>query len=179
MIERFGDGERGGFFSTSHDHEELIARRKDVGDHPSPPATGSAALGLLRLAALTGEASYEEWAVGVLELFAPAAVRHPDAFGHLLQALDFHLSPTREVALIAPAGEGANGHTWAALGELAGVVRSAHRLPLVLAGGAEEASGPSCCETARRSRAVRPRTSASGSCRAPVTTAAHLEASLG
>ncbi len=56
MIERFGDGERGGFFSTSHDHEELIARRKDVGDHPLPSGNGSAALGLLRLAALTGEA---------------------------------------------------------------------------------------------------------------------------
>src|SRR3712207_8372015 len=27
------------------------------------------------------------------------APQHPVAFGHLLQALDFHLSPTREVAL--------------------------------------------------------------------------------
>ena len=180
MIERFGDGERGGFFSTSHDHEELIARRKDVGDHPLPSGNGSAALGLLRLAALTGEASYEEWAVGVLELFAPAAVRHPDAFGHLLQALDFHLSPTREVALIAPAGEGANGHTRAALGELAGVVRSAHRPHLVLAGGAEGSERP---ELLRDRPAVEGRPAAyvceRFACRAPVTTAAHLEASLG
>ncbi|MGZ5361361.1 MAG: thioredoxin domain-containing protein [Solirubrobacterales bacterium] len=180
MIERFGDGERGGFFSTSHDHEELIARRKDVGDHPLPSGNGSAALSLLRLAALTGEASYEEWAVGVLELFAPAAVRHPDAFGHLLQALDFHLSPTREVALIAPAGGGANGHARAALGELAGVVRSAHRPHLVLAGGAEGSERP---ELLRDRPAVEGRPAAyvceRFACRAPVTTAADLEASLG
>ena len=55
MIERFGDPERGGFFSTSADHEELIARRKDIGDHPIPSGNCAAALGLLRLAALTGE----------------------------------------------------------------------------------------------------------------------------
>ena len=36
MIARFGDPERGGFFSTSDDHEALIARRKEIGDHPIP-----------------------------------------------------------------------------------------------------------------------------------------------
>src|SRR5882757_11009483 len=56
MIERFGDPERGGFFSTSTDHETLIARRKEVGDHPIPAGNSAAALGLLRLAALSGEA---------------------------------------------------------------------------------------------------------------------------
>ena len=55
MIERFGDPERGGFFSTSADHEQLIARRKEVGDHPIPAGNSAAALGLLRLAALSGE----------------------------------------------------------------------------------------------------------------------------
>src|SRR5215208_7021631 len=103
MIERFADDERGGFFTTSNDHEELIARRKDVGDHPIPSGNSSAAYGLLRLAALTGERDYEERAVGTMRLFAPAASQHPDAFGHLLQAIDFQLSPVREVALVAPA----------------------------------------------------------------------------
>ena len=139
MIERFGDEERGGFFVTSHDHEQLIARRKDIGDHPIPSGNSSAALGLLRLNALTGDSRYEDWAVGVLRLFAPAAIRHPDAFGHLLQALDFHLSPMREVALIAPAEDGdtaaANGHASQAVAALASVVRTAHRPHVVLAGG--------------------------------------------
>ena len=99
-IERFGDPERGGFFSTSSDHEELIARRKEIGDHPIPSGNSSAALGLLRLAALSGERAYEEQAEGVLRLFAAPAARHPDAFAHLLRALDFHLAPTKEVALV-------------------------------------------------------------------------------
>jgi uncharacterized protein YyaL (SSP411 family) len=99
-IERFGDPERGGFYSTSGDHEELIARRKEVGDHPIPSGNSSAAMGMLRLAALTGERRYEEAGTGVFALFAKPAVQHPDAFAHMLRALDFHLSPTREVALV-------------------------------------------------------------------------------
>ena len=103
MIERFGDRERGGFFTTSDDHEELIARRKDLDDHPIPSGNASAALGLLRLEALSGERRYGEWAEGVLRLLAGPAERHPQA-----PRLPAHrrststLSPTREVALIAP-----------------------------------------------------------------------------
>jgi uncharacterized protein len=123
-IARFGDPERGGFFSTSSDHEALIARRKEIGDHPIPSGNSAAALGLLRLAALTGDRSYEGQAIGILRLFAKAAPRQPDAFAHLLRGLDFHLHPTKEVALV---GED--------LDELAAVVRARHRPHLVLAAG--------------------------------------------
>ena len=130
-IERFGDPERGGFYSTSSDHEELIARRKEVGDHPIPSGNSSAAMGLLRLAALTGERRYEEAGAGVFALFAKPAVEHPDAFAHLLRALDFHLAPTREVALVGDD-----------LAELTTVVREKPRPHLVLAGGPEGAEQP-------------------------------------
>jgi uncharacterized protein YyaL (SSP411 family) len=130
-IERFGDAERGGFYSTSSDHEQLIARRKEVGDHPIPSGNSSAAMGLLRLEGLTGDRRYGEAAEGVFGLFAKPAVEHPDAFAHLLRALDFRLAPTREVALV---GED--------LGELAGVVREQSRPHVVLAGGPEGTEQP-------------------------------------
>jgi uncharacterized protein YyaL (SSP411 family) len=130
-IERFGDPERGGFYSTSSDHEELIARRKEVGDHPIPSGNSSAAMGLLRLAALTGERRYEEAATGVFALFAKPAVQHPDAFAHMLRALDFHLSPTREVALVGDE-----------LNKLAAAVREKPLFHLVLAGGPEGVTEP-------------------------------------
>jgi uncharacterized protein YyaL (SSP411 family) len=137
-IARFGDPERGGFFSTSDDHETLIARRKEVGDHPIPSGNSAAALGLLRLAALSGERRYEREAIGVLRLYGPAAARQPEILAHLLRALDFHLSPTTEVALLAPAGE-----PWReSLAELARTVRADHRPHLVLAAGAEGAGVP-------------------------------------
>jgi len=131
MLSRFHDPERGGFFSTSGDHEELIARRKEIGDHPIPSGNSSAAMGLLRLAALTGERSYEQAAEGVFRLFAEPALRHPEAFAHLLRAIDFHLAPTKEVALVGDD-----------LGELSRLVRSAHRPHIVLAGGPEGSSTP-------------------------------------
>jgi uncharacterized protein len=131
MLVRFGDPERGGFFSTSADHEELIVRRKEVGDHPIPAGQSAAALGLLRLEALTGERRYGTAAAGVLALFGEPAVTHPNQFAHLLRALDFSLARTREVALVGDD-----------LAALAAVVRERHRPHLVLAGGPAGAEEP-------------------------------------
>ncbi|HKG36335.1 MAG TPA: thioredoxin domain-containing protein [Solirubrobacterales bacterium] len=131
MRQRFADRERGGFFTTSDDHEELIARRKDIGDHPIPSGNSSAACGLLRLAALTGERDYEADAAGVLRLFAPAAARHPDGFGHLLRGLDWYLGTAREVALVGDD-----------LDVLTAVARSRFRPRLVRAGGPEGTEEP-------------------------------------
>jgi uncharacterized protein len=174
MIARFADDERGAFFTTSSDHEALIARRKDVGDHPIPSGNSSATYGLLRLAALTGERVYEDWAVGTMRVFAPAALQHPDAFGHLLQAIDFRTSAVREVALIAPS----NGAS-APFQELASIVRSAHRPHIVLAGGPEGSDRP---ELLKERPAVEGKPSAyvceHFTCKQPVTTAEELAALL-
>ena len=124
MIARFADEENGGFFETSDDHEQLVARRKDLEDHPIPSGNSSAAYGLLRLGALTGEHEYERRAESALRLLHQIAAKHPQAFAHLLQALDFRLAPVREVALVGPGRE-----------PLERVLRSAFRPHLVLAGG--------------------------------------------
>jgi uncharacterized protein YyaL (SSP411 family) len=124
MIERFADDERGGFFDTATDHEQLITRRKSLEDNPIPSGNSSAAFGLLRLAAFTGERSYEQRAVGVFRLLHEVAARHPQAFAHLLQALDFHFASVKEVAIVGPDADA-----------LARVVRARFRPHLVLAGG--------------------------------------------
>jgi uncharacterized protein len=123
MIERFVDDERGGFFDTASDHEQLVARRKSLEDNPIPAGNSSAAFGLLRLAALTGERSYDERAVGVFRLLHEVAARHPQAFAHLLQAIDFYFGPVKEVAIVGPDAD-----------VLARVVRARFRPHLVLAG---------------------------------------------
>ena len=124
IIDRFTDAERGGFFFTADDHESLIVRRKDPEDSPIPSGASAAAFGLLRLGRLTGEARYEEAAVGVIRLLHMLAPQHPTAFGHLLQAIDFYLADVREVALVGDDRE-----------PLERVVREAFRPHLVLAGG--------------------------------------------
>ena len=102
LIARFSDPERGGFFSTPSEGEALIARRKDLEDTPIPSGSSSAALGLLRLAELTGEAEYERHAVSVLALLRDIAPLHPTSFGHALQAMHWALSPMRPIACPVP-----------------------------------------------------------------------------
>jgi uncharacterized protein YyaL (SSP411 family) len=123
-IAHFADGENGGFFETADYHERLVARRKDLEDNPIPAGNSSMAYGLLRLALLTGEYAYEERALGVFALLHRIAFQHPQAFAHLLQAIDFHLASVQEVAL---AGDDAAA--------LERVVRARFRPHLVLAGG--------------------------------------------
>ncbi len=106
MIERFGDPQRGGFYTTASDAPFLVTRRKDLDDAPIPSGNSAAALGLLRLARLSGESEYERQAGGVLALHAELAARHPLAFGHLLQAIDLYLSPSREIAIVGDHGAG-------------------------------------------------------------------------
>jgi uncharacterized protein YyaL (SSP411 family) len=133
LLEHFADPERGGFFSTADDGDRLVARRKELEDAPIPAGGSSAALGLLRLFALTGEHRYAEAAEGQLRLVGNIAARHPGAFAHLLQALDLHLGAIREVAIVGPEAERA---------ALVAVVRERLRADVVLATGPGAAQDP-------------------------------------
>jgi hypothetical protein len=124
LIERFEDREKGGFFTTPDDRTELPVRRKDLEDSPVPSGNSAAAFALLRLALLSGDGKYERHALGVLRLLFPLAVRHPIAFGHLLRAADFYVSPVHEVAIVGPQPA-----------DLVRTVRARFRPHIVLAGG--------------------------------------------
>ena len=129
ILGRFADPVRGGFFVSALDGERLITRRKDLEDHPIPSGSSSAAVGLLRLGALSGEPAYEQAALGAMRLALELAPRFPVAFGHLLCAIDLHTAGVREVALVGPD-----------LSALLDVVRERHRPHVVLA-AAERSEG--------------------------------------
>ncbi len=166
MIARFSDPERGGFYTTAEDQEALASRRKDLEDSPIPSGSSAAAYGLLRLSLISGDGKYERHALGVLRLMFTMAGRHPHAFGHLLQAVDFYLAPVREVAIVGPDAD-----------ELVRAVRAEFRPHVVLAGG--PADGVPLLEGRDP---VDGRAAAyvceHFACRAPVTTPEELAASL-
>ncbi len=170
IIEAFGDDERGGFFSTAADGEQLAARRKELEDSPLPSGGSAAALALQRLALLSGEARYEQAAVGQLRLMRPFVARHPHAFGHALQAIDLLVGPAQELALVGDE-----------LTDFERVVRSQLRPRLVIAGGDGVTASPVPL--------LQGRTTVGGSsaaylcqkfaCAAPLTDAAALAKQLG
>jgi uncharacterized protein len=100
-VELFADEERGGFYLSAG--EELVARRKDLEDQPTPSGNASLAWVLLRLARIYGETELERRAISVFRLIHRAATRVPLAFGWALSALDLHFSPPRELAIMGPA----------------------------------------------------------------------------
>ena len=103
-VELFADDANGGFFLTPVDGEALVARQKDLDDNPTPSGNSMLAFVLLRLARLWGDDELERRAVGVLWLVRDAIPRAPQAFGWALCALDLHLSPPREVAIVGDPG---------------------------------------------------------------------------
>ncbi len=99
-IKLFADEQNGGFFDTGSDHEALVSRPKDVMDNAIPSGNSVATEVLLRLAAFTGEEGYRQRADDYLRPMADIMVQHPQAFGHALCALDFAISPVKELAII-------------------------------------------------------------------------------
>jgi uncharacterized protein YyaL (SSP411 family) len=99
-IELFSDEENGGFFRTPKDGEALVARQKDFDDNPTPSGSSMLAFVLLRLARIWGDDELERRAVSALRLIRDVIPRAPQAFGWALCALDLHLSPPREVAVV-------------------------------------------------------------------------------
>lgn len=102
VLEHFPDKEAGGFFDTADDHEQLVARPKDLQDNAIPCGNSIASRVLLALAAYTGQAKYEEPALEALGGLQSAMSQYPGAFTYWLGSLEFALAPPKEVALIGP-----------------------------------------------------------------------------
>ncbi|HEY6961431.1 MAG TPA: thioredoxin domain-containing protein [Gaiellaceae bacterium] len=95
----FADDENGGFFQTPADGEHLVARKKEIDDHPTPSGNAMLAYVLLRLARIWGDDELEARGVSVLRLVRDAIGGAPTAFGWMLVALHQHLAPRRELAI--------------------------------------------------------------------------------
>jgi len=102
ILRLFWDDAADGFYDASPGHEPLVVRPRNLFDNAVPSGSSAAVEALLRLAVFTGEARYETLAARVLRAMADLLSRHPAGFGRFLAALDFHLGPVVEVALIAP-----------------------------------------------------------------------------
>ena len=100
----FWNTERETFFDTGHDQESLVVRPRNIFDNAVPSGTSVTIEWLLRLAIVTGLERYETIALQALRPMADVMQKYPSGFGRYLSALDFHLGPVAEVALVWPPG---------------------------------------------------------------------------
>jgi uncharacterized protein YyaL (SSP411 family) len=105
MIDLFWDDDAGGFHFTSSRHEHLLTRTKPYIDGSVPSGNSAAALALLRLGRLTGSIDYRARAERVLKSAMPVLKAHPTALTHMLRTMDYHLTPTIEIAIAGKRNE--------------------------------------------------------------------------
>lgn len=99
LLDQFEDKTQGGFFFTSHDHEQLIHRPKPAYDNATPSGNGIAASALYRLGELVGDYRYCQAAENAIQLFAKQVENHPSAYCSLLTAQESILSPQQMIVL--------------------------------------------------------------------------------
>ncbi len=100
MLDWFWDPGDGGLFTTPEDGEQLVVRQKDVHDNATPSANSSAANGLYRLAALTGESRYRNHADRILQLLGAVAEHAPGAVSNALLALEIRHRGVMEIVVV-------------------------------------------------------------------------------
>ncbi len=100
LLDWHWDPVQGGLFTTAEDAEELFVRQKDVHDNATPSANSSAALGLLKLAALTGEQRYRNHADRILQLLGAVAGDAPGAVSNALIAIELRRRGLVELAVV-------------------------------------------------------------------------------
>ena len=91
LLANFWDGNGGGCFFTSHDHEALLHRMKSGTDSAIPSGNAIAAMLLFRLFSFTGVQSYYEKGEGLLRLFKGGMEQN--AYGSISDALRIGLVP--------------------------------------------------------------------------------------
>jgi len=100
VLKHFWDADAGGFFYTAIDHEQLIARTKDLQDNATPSGNGMMAMVLARLGRMCDRTDLEMAATKTLAALSELLATHPRACGQALLALDFLMGPTWEIVLV-------------------------------------------------------------------------------
>jgi uncharacterized protein YyaL (SSP411 family) len=111
----FFDQTNGGYFSGTGNDPSILLRMKEDNDGAEPSASSAAALNLLRLAQIRGDDTLRERAERTIAAFSATLSRVPHAMPQMLVALDYSLSPPRQVVI---AGERMSADTQQLVREL-------------------------------------------------------------
>ena len=115
MLRLFGDPESGGLFESGLDAEQVLIRNRGGTDGVTPSGNSVAAMNLLRLGKITGDASLLAAGKNIIRSWMGNVSAQPTGYVALLSALDYLQGPSVEITL---AGEPGTQNTGAMLGAL-------------------------------------------------------------
>ncbi len=98
----YEDRQAGGFFMTSDDHEELLAREKPSSDGAEPSGNSVHALNLLRLYEFTTEDRYRLRGEKTFRALSEIVTQAPTSASELLLAVDYSLDTPKEIIIVTP-----------------------------------------------------------------------------
>ena len=110
LLEQFEDKDNGGFYFTSHDHEQLILRQKNYADDAMPSGNGIAAIALQKIGYLLAKPDYLNAAERCLKAAFESINQSPVSHCSLLQALDILLNNGFTTVIIR--GEHQQANNW-------------------------------------------------------------------
>lgn len=100
LLKHFWDEQRGGFYFTADDAEELLVRQKEIYDGAIPSGNSVAMLNLLRLSRITANTDFEDKAMKITAAFSQDISSSPSGFTQLMVALNFGIGPSYEVVIV-------------------------------------------------------------------------------
>jgi len=102
---KFEDMTHGGFFMTSADQNDLIAREKPVNDGAIPSGNAIAAINLSRLYLYTDRKTYGQRAEKTLKYFSGPLLKSPAYMSGMLPVIELLTDPVKEMVIITPEGQ--------------------------------------------------------------------------
>ncbi len=99
VVDDFYDQDNGGFYQTAKDQEEILFRKKEIYDGPTPSGNSVMLLNLLKLSKITGITDYEEKADKTVRAFSKSIRLSPTAYTQTLNGLYFALNKSYEIVI--------------------------------------------------------------------------------
>jgi len=101
FIDLFWDKDKGGFFFSISDEDQVYGRQRQIFDGAIPSSNSAAMMNLIRLSRLTGKTDLEDYADKIGQAFSADLIRSGASICHGMQSIQFLNANTREITLAA------------------------------------------------------------------------------
>jgi len=101
FISSFWDEEKGGFYFSIADDDQVYGRQKQIFDGAIPSSNSVALMNLIRLSRLTGETELENYADKVGKAFSADLIQSGASISHSMQSVQFLNAEAKELSLVA------------------------------------------------------------------------------